>query len=773
MKFYTRLFTYCALGVVALFQSCTSSHQAPTEISLIPQPAHVAYSSGSFSLKDGMTIGVNDPSLIQAADYLSSFLNRSTGYGFSVREAQTGDIYLYVDTLTMRPNEYELIVTAQKAELKSGSYPAMITAIQTLRQLLPAEIESTEVLSGMKWTIPTVEIKDAPRFEWRGLMLDVSRHFYTPEEIKELLDLMALYKLNKFHWHLTDDQGWRIEIKQYPLLTEKGAWRTFNNHDFECKEREVSEMNPDFKIPNEHLRIDQKGDTLYGGFYTQDEIRDIVRYAQIRGIDVIPEIDMPGHFLAAITSYKGISCSDQPGWGAMFSSPVCPGKESALTFCKNIYSEIFDLFPYEYVHLGADEVEKTNWKKCSDCQKRIKAEKLKSEDELQAWFVKYMERFFNENGKKMIGWDEIIEGGLSETATVMWWRSWAPNSIPEATAQGNKTIATPNAWLYFDAHQDKRSLLNVYDFEPTATVHTPEQKDLIMGVQGNIWCEGIPSRERMQFMLTPRLLALSEIAWIDPATKNEDTFLEKVIGQFPRLNVMKINYRIPDLKGFYERNTFTGEGIVDITCVDPSAKIYYTTDGSIPDQNSKPYTEPLRINETTEFVFRAFGANGKRGDIYRTSFIKSDMAPAVEVAEVAPGLLANWHEYRGLKCTEIENAPLNGTYPVEKVAIPNGVKGNIGLVINGYFNAPEDGIYTFSVLSDDGSLLYIDEDLVVENDGPHSPVEIAGQKVLAKGLHKLRVLYFDSNGGVLRMNVLGPDGKQIKDETNLYFHSAN
>ena len=331
-----------------------------------------------------MTIGVNDPSLIQAADYLSSFLNRSTGYGFSVREAQTGDIYLYVDTLTMRPNEYELIVTAQKAELKSGSYPAMITAIQTLRQLLPAEIESTEVLSGMKWTIPTVEIKDAPRFEWRGLMLDVSRHFYTPEEIKELLDLMTLYKLNKFHWHLTDDQGWRIEIKQYPLLTEKGAWRTFNNHDFECKEREVSEMNPDFKIPNEHLRIDQKGDTLYGGFYTQDEIRDIVRYAQIRGIDVIPEIDMPGHFLAAITSYKGISCSDQPGWGAMFSSPVCPGKESALTFCKNIYSEIFDLFPYEYVHLGADEVEKTNWKKCPDCQKRIKAEKLKSEDELQA-----------------------------------------------------------------------------------------------------------------------------------------------------------------------------------------------------------------------------------------------------------------------------------------------------------------------------------------------------------------------------------------------------
>lgn len=770
MNLHTKLFTLCAMsGAFLMNVSCTHPATDAREISVLPEPKEMQLSAGEFTLKNGMTIAVNDSSLMPAANYLASMLGRSTGYKFAVEEG-TGDINLNLSETTVGENGYQLDVTSDAIALTANDYEGIILSIQTLRQLLPAEIESASVIKNIKWTVPAITVTDEPRFAWRGLMLDVSRHFYTPEEVKELLDIMALYKLNKFHWHLTDDQGWRIEIKQYPLLTEKGAWRKFNNHDRECMQRAIDEHNPDLLIPAERLRIEQNGDTLYGGYYTQEDIREIVDYASVRGIDVIPEIDMPGHFLAAISEYKGVSCSDQPGWGELFSSPVCPGKESAMTFCKNIYEEVFALFPYEYVHLGADEVEKTNWKKCPDCQKRMKAEKLKTEEELQAWFVKDMEQFFNQNGKKMIGWDEIIEGGLSETATVMWWRSWVPTSVPEATRQGNKSIVTANAWLYFDAHQDKRSLLNTYEFEPTATVTDEEQKKLILGVQGNIWCEGIPSRARLQYMMMPRMLALSEISWISPDQKDADGFTGKAVKQFPRLDVMKVNYRIPDINGFYERNTYVGEGKVKLNCPDPSAVIRYTTDGTVPDEHSPAYERPISINETTEFTFRTFGANGKRGDIARTTFVRGEMSPAVEVSNVKEGLKTVWHEFRGLKCDEIAQAPVNGTYITDEVRIPDGVKGNIGLDVTGYFNAPADGIYTFSVLSDDGCVLSIDNEVVVDNDGPHSATEKAGQKVLAKGLHELKALYFDWNGGVLRVKVFDEEGEEIPATPGMFMH---
>lgn len=381
---YKRLFYTCTLaGALLANMSCTStSDTSVSEINIIPLPSSISQESGSFLLKDGMTIGISDKSLMPAAEYLSSLLNRSTGYHLSIQEGEEGDIQLSLaDSFSPKEGSYSLHIDKKKVTISSGNYGGFIAGIQTIRQLFPAEIESMTELPGNTWTLPAVTITDEPRFSWRGVMLDVSRHFYSPDEVKELLDLMALYKLNKFHWHLTDDQGWRIEIKKYPLLTEKGAWRPFNSQDRECMRRAQAEDNPDFEIPAEKLRIVQ-GDTLYGGFYTQEEIKEIVRYAGIRGIDVIPEIDMPGHMLAAVSNYGGVSCFAQTGWGKTFSSPVCPGKESALEFCKNVYAEVIPLFPYKYIHLGADEVEKTNWKKCPDCQKRMKEEGLKTEEEL-------------------------------------------------------------------------------------------------------------------------------------------------------------------------------------------------------------------------------------------------------------------------------------------------------------------------------------------------------------------------------------------------------
>ncbi len=764
---YRQLIAACSLTGALLLSACSPTAPVSRDVSIIPIPKEIKNANGEFTLKDGMTIGVADKQLLPAANYLSGLLSRSTGYIYNVREGD-GDISLAVsDIAGQNEGAYTLDVSSGKVQIKGNTYGGVISGIESLRQLLPAEIESPEVVSDITWSVPAVQITDAPRFGWRGLMLDVSRHFYTKEEVKELLDMMALYKLNKFHWHLTDDQGWRVEIKKYPLLTEKGAWRTFNNHDRECMRLAKVQDNPDYEIPAEKLRITQ-GDTLYGGFYTQNDIKEIVEYAGVRGIDVIPEIDMPGHMLAAVSNYAGVSCFSQTGWGTTFSSPVCPGKDSALEFCKNVYSEIIPLFPYKYIHLGADEVEKTNWKKCPDCQKRMKDNGLKTEEELQAWFVHDMEKFFNENGKEMIGWDEILEGGLSPTATIMWWRSWHPQSVPDATAQGNHAIMSPNTNFYFDYQQDKNSLPGVYNFNPMLESLNDAQKALILGIQANLWCEYIPSFERAQYMIMPRMMALSEQAWSDPSVKSWDGFTERLVKQFPRLNIMGVNYRMPDLGGFNNTNAFIGEGNVTITCLDPSVEIHYTTDGSIPTLESPRYTEPIKVTETTDFTFRTFRPNGKKGDIVKTRYIKSEYAPAAEATPSKKGLQAVWHEFKGNKCADIEKAPVNGTYEISEVTIPAEAKGNIGLVISGYFNAPEDAIYTFNLISDDGSTLTIDGEQVVDNDGPHSVREVTGQKALAKGLHPIQVKYFDNNGGMLQLKVMTADGKEIPANTNMF-----
>mgnify|MGYP000682987473 FL=1 len=288
-------------------------------------------------------------------------LSSATGYDLKVKEGE-GTITLALGDVQGKEGAYTLTAESDKVNITGNSYGGVIAGIESLRQLFPPQIESKEIVKGTDWAIPAVNIQDAPRFEWRGIMLDVSRHFYTIDEVKELLDVMALYKMNKFHWHLTDDQGWRIEIKKYPLLTEKGAWRKFNSHDRECIRQSKTDNNPDMAIPEDKIRI-VEGDTLYGGYYTQEDIKDVIAYAKIRGIDIIPEIDMPGHMLAAVSNYEGVSCFNETGWGSVFSSPVCPGKDSALEFCKNVYAELIALFPYKYVHIGGDEVEKNQLEK--------------------------------------------------------------------------------------------------------------------------------------------------------------------------------------------------------------------------------------------------------------------------------------------------------------------------------------------------------------------------------------------------------------------------
>ncbi len=640
-----------------IFSSCTPT--VKQEIAILPTPVSLTEQSGSFVLKDGMKIGVSDQSLFPAVGYLQEILRNviSSSVEVTTDKSQV-DVYFQLKDTVGKPGSYKLESTPEYIRVEATDYSGIISAITTIRQLLPATIE----VQGEKqnYSIPVVQIEDAPRFEWRGFMLDASRHFWNKKEVKHVLDLMSLYKLNKFHWHLSDDQGWRIEIET-------------------------------------------------------------------------------------------------------FSSPICPGKDTTLEFCQNVFKEVFELFPYEYVHMGGDEVEKANWKKCPLCQKRIRTEKLGSVEELQAWFVRDMEKFFLANGKKLIGWDEVVSDGLSSDAAITWWRSWAKDALPTATAQKQKVIACPNEYFYFDYAQDQNSVKKILAYDPCADERlSPEQKKYIWGVQANLWAEWIPTMKRIEYLIVPRMIALSEIAWAEPTAKpGLEEFYRQLVPQFKRMDVMRVNYRVPDLQGFYKVNAFIDETTVELTCPLPGTEIRYTTDGSMPTKESALYNGALEVGKTTDFAFRTFRPDGSPSDAVRTKYVKAPYAEAVTApAALQPGLKAVWHDFRGNLCADIDAAPVKGEYVVESVSIPEEVKGNIGLVLTGYLEVPADGIYTFALLSDDGSTLMLDGELLGDNDGAHSPVEIIVQKALKAGLHPIEVRYFDCNGGVLQMELVNEKGEK-------------
>ena len=453
----------------------------------------------------------------------------------------------------------------------------------------------------------------------------------------------------------------------------------------------------------------------------------------------------------------------------MFTSPLCPGKEKTLQFCKNIWDEVCELFPYEYVHIGGDEVEKDNWKACADCQKRIKDNNLKNEEELQSWFIHEMERYLNGKGKKMIGWDEITEGGLSETSTIMWWRTWAPTAISDATAHGNDVIYTPVSPLYLSAKAEPNSIEQIYNYELLPSTLTKEQQSHVLGVQANLWGEWIPSRNRMMYMYFPRILALAELAWSKPENRNFKDFYNRLTSHFAMLHRLGVPYRTPSLEGFYNVNAFSQSGTLRVTTKDPYVEIRYTTDGTFPNINSPLYTEPITVDETTHFILRPFSPDGRADEMVQADFIKQGLLEPIALPkDIVPGLNVSWYDYKGATCREITSATLNGTYVVNDVVIPKEARGNIGLVISGYINVPEDGIYTFALMSDDGSWLKIDGNMVVDNDREQSPHEMICQQALRKGMHKMEVRYFDHNGGMLRMHVYAPDGTQLAP-ADIYF----
>lgn len=520
-------------AVLLLAATCVQA-----SVNIIPKPTLVKEGKGSFLVTDGMNIGVNDPALADAADYLKQMIARATGFqDLAVRRGE-GHISLLLQPAADPEDEsYTLTVSSTRITIKAGTYRGVVNGISTLRQLLPDEIESREPVKGIRWTVPVVQVQDKPAYHWRGLMLDPSRHFYSVEETEQFLDHMALYKYNKFHWHLTDGVAWRLQINRYPLLTQRGAWREFRQDiDINCENRAKSENNPTLLIPQKYCR-EENGRRLYGGFYTQDDVRRVVRYAAIRGIDVIPEIDMPGHFWCGTQAYPLLSCG-QDG-----NDPLCLGKDLTLEFCRNVWEEVFQLFPYEYAHIGGDEVDRSRWAKCPDCQRRIKALGLQGVEELQAWFTKDMEKFFNAHGRKLMGWDEILEGGVSKTATVYWWRGDHADVAQKSTEMGNEVVICPTTYCYFDYGQDDNTLKRIYTSDVIPADLTPKQLKLVKGIQSNAWGEFIPTVGRMQFMVFPRALAMVEKAWTPNEQQNWDNFSQRLQAHLHRLQAAGINYR--------------------------------------------------------------------------------------------------------------------------------------------------------------------------------------------------------------------------------------
>ncbi|MFH1853207.1 MAG: family 20 glycosylhydrolase, partial [Candidatus Neomarinimicrobiota bacterium] len=520
----------------------------------------------------------------------------------SVDEAAVPLIRLALDPAGVDGGEgYRLTIDSARIRLTAAQPAGLFYGCQTLRQLLPVRPDDRDKTARAgEWAMPGLNIDDSPRFAWRGMMLDVSRHFFPKKFIFELLDYLALHKLNVFHWHLVDDQGWRIEIKRYPRLTEVGAWRVDRPEQF------WSIRQP--QQPGEQAN--------YGGYYTQEEIREVVEYARQRFITVVPEIEMPAHVTCALAAYPELSCTGGP-----FTVPsgsiwplkdiYCAGRDSTFEFLENVLTEVIALFPGEYIHIGGDEAHKGEWERCDSCQTRIKTEGLQDETELQSYFVKRIERFLQARGKKLIGWDEILEGGLAPEATVMSWRGTEGGIA--AAKSGHSAVMSPVSHCYLNCYQGNLDLeppgqsgylplTKVYSYDPVPTKLNRKQAKLILGAQANLWAEFVPNPHHAEYMLFPRLSALAEVLWSPQAARSWDDFSRRLTAFFPLYEMYGINYstsarqvRIESKRSFLcDRLKITMDTEL------PGLAIHYTSDGSQPDRNSALYDKPLTVTGSTQ-----------------------------------------------------------------------------------------------------------------------------------------------------------------------------
>ena len=642
------------LALAGLMSSC-GSVQEEANYQIIPLPQEIVTTQvNPFILKSGVKIlyPEGNEKMQRNAKFLAEYLKTATGRDFSIEAGTEGKnaIVLALGSEVENPEAYQLKVTDQGVTITAPTEAGVFYGIQTLRKSLP-------IAQGADVALPAVEIKDAPRFGYRGAHFDVSRHFFTIDEVKTYIDMLTLHNMNRLHWHITDDQGWRLEIKKYPKLTEIGSQRSGT------------------VIGRNSGEYDN---TPYGGFYTQEQAKEIVDYAAERYITVIPEIALTGHMLAELTDNQEIGCTGGPyevwrQWGVA-DDVLCAGNDQVLKFIEDVYSELIDIFPSEYIHVGGDECPKVRWEKCPKCQARIKALGLKSdknhskEERLQSFVINHIEKFLNDHGRQIIGWDEILEGGLAPNATVMSWRGESGGI--EAAKQKHDVIMTPNTYLYFDYYQAKDTenepfgiggylpIERVYSYEPMPASLTPEEQQYIKGVQANLWTEYIATFSHAQYMVLPRWAALCEVQWSTPDKKNYEDFLSRLPRLIKWYDAEGYNYakHVFDVKAEFNPNPADGTLDIILSTID-NAPVHYTLDGTEPTSASPVYDGVLKVKENVDFSAIAIRPTGNSRVVSeKINFSKSSMKPIVANQPVN-----KQYEFKGVT-TLVDGLKGNGNY---------------------------------------------------------------------------------------------------------------
>ncbi len=750
------------LTLLCLSPALAHAQATPAQsLGLLPQPEHIELRDGRFRPGAEASVsvsGVDGAEAHELGELAASILHE----GWSVpaktqRSGATSSTARATLSLQLRPDTqanregYSLEVDAQGLRLSAPTTAGLFYGLQTLRQLAaPGSREAG---------IPALRIDDAPRFGYRGLMLDVGRHMFPLDDIKRQIDLMARYKFNTLHWHLTDDQGWRLEIKRFPKLTQIGAYR---------KETIVG-RNFDPYI----------GDgKRYGGYYTQAQAREVVEYAKRRHITVIPEIDMPGHMVAALAAYPELGCTPGPFetltiWGVS-DDILCPS-EQTFDFVTGVLDEVMQVFPSKYIHVGGDEAPTIRWQQSALAQEIIRREKLKDEHALQGWFLRRVEKFVNTKGRQIIGWDEILDGTPSPTATVMSWRGMAGGI--KAAQLGHDVVMSPTDYAYLDYCEGKPPrepdclvgylpLKQVYAFEPVPASLTPEQAKHILGGQANLWTEYVTTTAMAQAKYWPRALAVADVTWAPQSARDWEGFQQRMGAQLATLDRLKVNYRIPEVRGLEaDVLSLQPKATLVLSTPIPGATIRYTTDGSEPTAQSPQYAGPVElalVPAGTQVSARAFLADGRSSVVTSANFRQATLRPAakVDARKLQPGLNRRYYEGSMLKVAALETLPVVRADVAQTIAIPEQARPEaFGLRFDGYLRVPADAIYRFVLDSDDGSVLRIDGETVVDRDGGRSPGESYGSAALSAGLHRIELDYFQGGGGRSLSLKIGGDGE--------------
>lgn len=585
--------------------------------SLVPCPVSLVPGTGNFHFSAKTSFAVENEGQAEQVRQFTELLTRAGGFTPRIKvDSRKGDVCLVTDA-TLKSEAYKLEITIKKITIRASDLQGFYYALQSIRQLLPSAIESEQVTENVDWTVPALTITDQPRFGYRGLLVDVARFFSPKENLLRIIDCMAMLKLNKLHLHLVDDNGWRIEIKKYPLLTEIGS----------CRVDRPGKTFPERRNPR------QGEPTVEKGFYTQDEIREIVRYAQERHIEVIPEIEMPAHSNAALAAYPLLSCPvvDKfigvlPGLGGNHADVIfCAGNDSVFTFLQDILDEVLELFPSKYIHLGGDEARKTHWEECPLCQTRMKAESLENIEELQGYFMARVARYVQNKGREVIGWDELTNARIPEGSIILGWQGYGQAAL-KAAELGHRFIMTPARILYLIRYQGPQwfepityfgnnTLKDVYDYEPVQKDWTPQAASLLMGVQACMWTEFCNSPADVDYLLFPRLSALAEVAWTKPARKNWASYLKAMDHFNEHLAAKGIVYA----RSMYNiQQTVTpkeGRLQVELDCIRPDVQVRYTMDGSVPTAQSPLYTKPLMLTEAKTIKAATFAGNEQLGQM--------------------------------------------------------------------------------------------------------------------------------------------------------------